>query len=63
MQTSTEVPVPTAGKVFDLKQAEDHIERHARNMQNTTSKNYENLVDHGRSIESEGTTLGLIYLR
>ena len=50
------------GKVFDLKQAEDQIERHARNIQHTSSKNYEDLGDRVERTES-GTQLGLIYLR
>ena len=62
LQQSTEAPM--SGKVFDLRQAADHSERHARNIQNTTSKNYDNLVDQGKSMDSgRGTTLGLIYLR
>ena len=51
-------------KVFDLKQAEDQVERHARNIQNnTSSNNYEDLGERRAGRTESGTTLGLIYLR
>ena len=50
-------------KVFDLRQAEDQVERHARNIQHTSSKNYEDLADPRVERKESSTTLGLIYLR
>jgi hypothetical protein len=56
-------PYQMQTKVFDLKQAEDQVERHARNIQHTSSKNYEDLGDPRVERKESGTTLGLIYLR